>query len=632
MLQSFSDRIRNSRWLGYGIVMAIAIPFALLGIEAYLGNGGGEVAAEVNGVPIQNAQVEQQVSQRRAQLREQLGGEFPEMLSEGLRERVLDQLILREVLRQAAADARMRIPPERLAARIREQEQFRQDGQFHRELYRQLVQRWGLTEQEYETHMRSAYRVEQLRDGITTTGFALPAEGRESARLVRAERQVAVLEHARERAAERVSISPEDVQAYYERNRESFQTPPRLRVAYIELSREELAAQFDVTEQELRAEYRQRQSDAEESGERQAAHVLLEVPDGASEEEVQAVREEAQRLRERVVSGEAEFATVAREHSDDPGSADQGGGLGYVGRGSMVRPFEEALFSLEESGAVSEPVRTSFGFHLIKLLDVRGESESSSFEAARDEIEQRIRREKAEQLFRDRADLLRNTAYENPGSLEPVAEATGLEIEESGWFASEGGDGIAAEAAVREAAFSADVRQRGVNSDLLDLGDGRVAVVRVVGEQASEARPLDQVRDRIRQRLREQRTDEILAQWAETMQERLEEGAAPADLAGEDAAYRDLGWVRRDGGETDPEVAAAAFESAAPSQGDAPNYQAATLASGGRAIVIVRAARLPEVDGTTVQEARGTVRQDTAGAEMSAWAEALRNAADITRN
>ncbi len=632
MLQSFSDRIRNSRWLGYGIVIAIAIPFALVGIEAYFGGGSGENAAEVNGVPIQSAQLEQQVSQRRAQLRERLGGEFPDVLSEGLRERVLDQLILREVLRQAATDARMQIPPERLAARIRNQEQFRQNGRFSRELYRQLVSRWGLSEQQYESHMRSAYRVEQLRDGVTTTAFALPSEGRESARLTRAERRVGMLEYAREHAAQRVSITPEDIQAYYDENRESFQTPPRLRVAYLELGREALAQQVEVTEQELRAEYRRTQADADDGGERQAAHILLEVPDGASQEEAEAVRAEAQRLRERIVSGDAEFGAIAREHSDDPGSANQGGDLGYVGRGSMVPPFEEALFALEEPGAVSEPVRTSFGFHLVKLVDVRNEGQASTFEQARGEIEQRLRREKAERLFRDRAEVLRNTAYENPGSLGPAAEATGIEIRESDWFArDDGGDGIATDAAVREAAFTADVRQQGVNSDLLDLGDGRVVVLRVIGERAPEPRPLEAVGEQIRERLRQQRTDEILAQWSQSAQARLEQGTTPADLANDTVDYRELGWVRRDGGEVDAQAASAAFALAPPQDDGGPKYRETTLESGARAIVIVQDARLPDIDQAAVQEARSTLREGSASAEMSAWADALRSAAEITR-
>ncbi|MEX1081433.1 MAG: SurA N-terminal domain-containing protein [Halofilum sp. (in: g-proteobacteria)] len=631
MLQSFSDRIRSSRWLGYGIVIAIAIPFALLGIEAYLGGTSGEVAAEVNGVPIEDAQLQQQVSQRRAQLRERFGGEFPEVLSEGLRERVLDQLILREVLRQAATDAHMRVPNDTLAARIREQEQFRQNGQFNRELYRQLVSRWGLTEQEYEAHVRSAYRVQQLREGITATSFGLSSEGRAQAQLMREERRVGVLEYPRERAAEQVSISSEDVQAYYEDNSDRFQTSPRVRVAYIELSREALAEQVDLTEDELRAAYQSDQESTEESGERQAAHVLFEVPDGASDEEVEAAREEAQRLRERIVDGEADFATMAREHSDDPGSADQGGDLGFVGRDSMVPPFQEALFSLEDEGAISEPVRTSFGFHLIKLIEVRGEdeSETESFEQARDQIEREIRRQKAERLFRDRAEMLQNTAYENPGSLQPVAESTGLEVEESDWFSRDEGEGVAAASEVREAAFGADVRDQGVNSDLLDLGNGRVAVLRIADEQAPQQRALETVREEIRDRLREQRIDDLLGDWSESMEARLAEGADAAELADDGAGYRDLGWIRRDG-EAPSQVTSAAF-SAPPPSGTSSVHRVTSLDSGGRGIVIVRDARMPEVDQAVVDEVRSSLSQRAATAEMSAWADALRAAAEVTR-
>lgn len=630
MLQNFRDRIRTSPWLGYGIVIAIAIPFALLGIEAYVQGGGGDAAAEVNGTPIENMHVERQVSQRRAQLREQFGGELPNMFSEGmLREQVLDQLIMQEVLRQAATDARMRIGSDRLAARIRQQEYFQQDGQFNRELYRQTLRQAGLTPERYESQMRQAFRIEQLRDGITATAFALPGEARQAAQLQRQERRVSVLEYPEARAEQAITISPQDVRAYYEENRDRFQTPPQVRVAYLELDPEAVASDVEVTEDELRNAYRRQQQQREQEAERRAAHLLIEVLDGATEAEVNAAREEAERLRDRLQNGEADFAALAREHSDDPGSAAQGGNLGFVGRGTMVAPFERALFELEEPGAVSQPVRTGYGFHLIKLLEARDGDGAESFADAREQIEQQLRRRKAEGLFRDRAEVLRNTAYENPGSLTPAAEATGLEVQRSDWFSRRHGDGIADAEAVRQAAFNGDVREQGVNSGLLELGNRRVAVLRVIEEQPAQAKPLDAVRDEVRARLRQQRIERLFDEWSDSVASQLDQGTAPADLAGDRADYRDLGWIRRDDG-SDAVIASAAFD-LPPPNGDAVARQSVSVESG-RAMVIVHDARLPEIEAPAVAQERTQRRGQLSRAEMGAWAEGLRAAAEVTRS
>ncbi len=630
MLQSFKDRLQNSSWLGYAIVIAISIPFALVGIQAYLSGGGGQSVAEVNGSEIPAAQVDRQVSQQRAQLRERFGGDLPEMFSdEMLREQALNQLITREVLRQTAAEARVRLSAEQLASRIRQQEPFRQNGQFNRELYRRLLERSGMTPQQYEAQVRQAFRIEQLRSGLASSSFALASEARYAAQLQRQERHVGVLEYPRAKAAEKISVTAEDVRTYYEQHQDEFQTPPQMRVAYIELSADKLTGDVEVTEEELRASYRQEEQGRKQSEERHAAHVLIEVPDDASQEEIDAARRQAQELRERLVNGDAEFAAVAREHSDDPGSAGQGGDLGYVKRDTMVEEFGQALFSLEESGAISEPVRTSYGFHLIKLLDVRGGQGGRSFAEARDELAQKIRQRKAERLFRDRVEVLRNAAYENPSSLQPAATATGVEVQRSDWFSRDEGEGIAQAEAVRQAAFQPAVREQGVNSDLIELGNRRVAVLRVADRKAAQPKPLAEVRQQVRERVRQQRIDQVFNDWSQAMTSELESGASLSGLVDGAAEYRDLGWIDRNW-ESEPAIASAAFQLAPPRDGT-PTHRSVSLSSGNRAIVAVRDVRLPELEQSTVEQARTQLRRGIAGAEQDAWTGGLRAAAEITR-
>lgn len=630
MLQSFKDRLKNSTWLGYAIVIAISIPFALVGIQAYLSGGGGQSAAEVNGSEIPVQQVDRQVSQQRAQLRQRFGGELPDIFSDQmLREQALNQLITREVLRQTAADAGIRLSAEQLASRIRQQEVFRQNGQFIRELYVRLLERSGMTPQQYEAQARQAFRIQQLRSGLVDSAFALTSEARHAAQLQRQERRVSVLEYPRAQAAEQVSVTAEDVRAYYEQHQDQFKTPPQVRASYIELSAKDLTDDVEVTEEELRAAYQQRQQKRQQAEERQAAHVLIEVPDDASQDEIEAARQRAQELRQRIVSGEAEFAAVARKHSDDPGSASQGGDLGYVKRGTMVEPFEQALFSLEESGAISKPVRTSYGFHLIKLLDVRGGGEQRSFTEAREQLAQRIRQRRAERLFRDRVEVLRNAAYENPSSLQPAAAATGVEVQRSDWFSRSSGEGIAQAEAVRQAAFQPAVREQGVNSDLIELGNRRVAIVRIADRKPAQPKPLDAVRQQVREQVLQQRIDQVFEDWSQSVMAELESGASLSELKEGADEYRDLGWIGRNWAK-EPAIASAAFEVAPPRDGP-PAHRAVRLSSGNHAVVSVRDVRLPDLEQGTLKQARAQLRRGIAGAELDAWIQGLRAAAEITR-
>lgn len=631
MLQAFSDRIRNSRWLGYLIVGLISVPFALWGVQSYFGGPSASTAAEVNGETIPLQQVQQMAARQRQQLREQLGGRLPEGLGERMfLERALSEAINREVLRQATMEAGYRVTDEILRRNIQQQSMFRRDGEFDPALYRELLSRSGLSPQQYEADVRAGYAIQQLQRGIASSTFVLEREARETARMMREERKLSLLVHPR--AAIESTVEPDDaaVREYYERNLDRFQRPAQIRVDYIELNMDELMAQVEVTEDDLRAEYRGKETRYKGQEEREAAHILLEVDEQAGEEAENETLQKARELRDRIREG-AEFAELARAHSEDAGSANQGGELGYVGRGTMVEAFEKALFSLESEGAVSEPIRSPYGYHLIKLLDVR-RGDSRSFAEVRDEIESDLRKRRAERLFYDRVEVLRNNAYEQPGSLQPAADATDLPIERSEWFSRQSGEGIVANEQVRGVAFSPDVRDEGLNSDLVELGPRRVVALRLSDERPAEPRPFDQVRDQARQELRKKRVAQALAEWAEDVRARLDEGVEPARLAVDPVELRNPGWVARaqDEADIDPSVQQTAFSLPAP--GADPVHEATTMANGDHAVVIVEASRLPDVGQETVATVADQQRQQRISGEIRAFLAALREAAEITRN
>jgi len=261
MLQSFSDRIRNSRWLGYLIVGLISVPFALWGIQSYVGGPSPNVAAEVNGEIIPVQQVQRMAAQQRQQLRQRFGGNLPEGLGERIfLQRALSEAINREVLRQATADAGFRVTDDILRQNIRQQEMFRRNGEFDPELYRGLLSRSGLTPKQYEADVRVGYAIQQLQRGVAASTFILNGEAREAARMMREERRLSMLVHPRSAVAARIDPDEEAVRAFYEDNKDRFQRPPQLQVDYLELSMQDLIAQVEVTEEDLRTEYRGNES------------------------------------------------------------------------------------------------------------------------------------------------------------------------------------------------------------------------------------------------------------------------------------------------------------------------------------------------------------------------------------
>jgi len=630
MLQSFKDRIRGSRWLGYTIVGIISVPFALWGIQAYMGGGGRTAAATVNGEEIPSRQVERLIAQQRQALNERFDGNLPDVFSDQmLRERVLDQLISRELLEQTAAEANLQIGEQALAERIRGQSMFQRDGSFDRDLYRQILGQSGLNPSQYETRIRDDARVEQLRRAILASSFVLEPEARRLARLAGQERDVVSLRYSRDAARDAVEIEEDAVETYYAENREQFQTPEQVRLAWVELDIDSLKDQIEVSEDELRREYESAGQRYREAAEREAAHILIEIPDDAGDTAEQEALEQARSLRKRLDEG-TEFAALAEEYSDDSGSAGQGGELGYIKRGMMVEPFEEALFSLSEEGSVSEPVRTTYGYHLIKLLDIR-EREQKPFEEVKDEIRDDLRTRRAESRFYERVDVLQNTAYENPGSLEAVADATGLSVQESEWISRNSGEGIGSNEAVRAAAFSTAVLDERRNSDVIELGRRRVAVLRVVDHRDSRPKPLDDVRAEVRQRVESEQVEARMREWSQSVIDRLNSGEGLEAIAGEGDGVElvEHGWISRDSNELGRNLVEAAFGLAPAGEGAA--YAGLDLREGNRAVLAVRDIRYPAVPDDALTRTSMQRTRIQSEAEFRAWMEALRAEADIER-
>lgn len=630
MLEFIRERAQG--WLAWAIVIAIIIPFALWGVNQYFVGGGDNAVAEVNGAPISQAQFQNAYFNQRQRLQEILGENFrPEMFpEEQMKQQVLQELVRQELLVQAARDAGFRVADAQLAAVIRDVEAFQVNGQFSPEQYRDVLRRQGMQPGFFETRVLRDVLSQQFIRGLAGTSFATPEQIDRYLQLEQQKRDIGYLVVPASRFIDEISVADEEIEAYYNEQPERFMVPEQVKVAYLDLDLNALADGIEVDDETVRARYESQKQNYRTTEERQARHILIAVGDDAGEEAEQAARQKAEGLLEQIRGG-ASFAELAKEHSDDPGSAKQGGDLGFFGPGAMVPAFDKAVFSLA-AGEVTGPVRTPFGYHIIKLEAVRG-GETKPFEEVRDEVARTIKRERAEERFYEMAEQLANLTYEHPNTLEVAAEQLGLTIQETEPFPRRGAtQGIAANPKFAEAAFAEDVLVAGNNSEVIELGTDRLAVLRVREHNPQRKRPLEQVREQIAGMIKRQKATQMAENRAQALAEQVAEGADPKALAKEvGGEWTRVESVGREAAEPRRAIVDAAFGMPRPS-GEQPETLRVALTGGDQAVVAVYGVEPGNVEEATAEQREGAeaaLRQAASEAALSGVISALRARAEI---
>ncbi len=626
-------RQRAQGWIAWAIVILISIPFALWGVNEYFGGGRAAPAAEVDGVPISQAQLQRAYYQERQRMQEIMGANFkPELFpEEQIKLQVLQKLIRQQLILQAAASNGLRISDAHLSQNIRNVDAFQGENGFDRARYEQLLSQQGMQPAYFESQVRRDLMSQQLYRGFVDTDFTTEHQVDAYLRLQNQKRHIGYLRLPADRFSDDVEVSEEEVTAYYQENSDRFMVPERVKVAYLELDRAELASGIQVEESVLRARYEARKENYRTPEQRRARHILIAIDSEAGNDAVKAAEEKAREVLTRLKEG-ASFAELAEEYSDDPGSAKEGGDLGFFARGAMVPAFEDAVFSMEK-GDVSDPVRSAFGIHIIKLEAVR-ESEVKPFSAVSDRIREDVRRERAEERFYDLADRLANLTYEQPDSLEPAAEELGLEIRETEPFPREGAkEGVAANNSFVEAAFSEDVLSGGNNSETVELESNHLVVLRVREHYPETRKPLADVQQSIRSMLLRERMAELTAEKATALAERVGAGEAPSEVAESvGQTWQEVSALERNASEPDRQIVAAAFRMSHP-VGEAPTARAVTLRSGDQAVVALYSVEpgQTKVGEEQRKQARQTVRQAASEAVYSGLVDSLWTRADIKK-
>lgn len=625
MLQAIRDKAQG--WIAWVIVILISVPFALWGIQEYLGVGGEKEVAEVAGQPITEQALEEQARQARENLRQNLGEAyradmFPETM---LRAQALDQMINERVVQQAVADWRMRASDQMVLDAIHREPAFQTNGRFDADLYKVVLKNNALSQTAYDESVRHALTLQQLEQGVSGTAFATSQQVDRYQALMNQQRTVSYAIIKADGFKAQITPADADIETYYQEHPQRFQVPERVKLDYILLDVASLAKQIKADPAAVQDWYAQHKDQFVAPEERHLRHILITVSGDEA-----AAEAKAQALRKQLADG-ADFAALAKTESADPGSAAKGGDLGWVSHGMMVDAFEKAAFALKP-GEISQPVKSPFGYHIIQLEGVRGGGDAT-FDQIADKVTAAYKKAEAERLFFERAERLAELAYESPDNLDGPADALGLEIRHSDWITRQGASGDLSSPKVTRAAFSDEVLTQGHNSDLLELGPEKLVVVRVAEHQQARQRPLDEVRDQVVTAVRAEKASDAAVSAGEAL---LTEVRSAAALQ---AAASDKGWqwhadavIKRSDSQVPAAVRDEAFGLSRPAA-DGASLAGTVLATGDYAVVALTAVEngkpLPADDpGRKLLEAR--LASLSGSLDTDSLIKDLRDRADIT--
>ena len=623
MLQAIRDK--TTGWIAYLIVGLICLTFALFGVTSYLGNGEATPPATVDGQTISQQNFDTAYANYRRQLEQAFGGSIPDYFASEsiLKEQVLTQLIEQSALSQYADKQYYRIGDVELNKLIRSMEAFHTDGKFNPDIYQSQVASLGYSTAGFEQEFRRSQSIEQLQTGLNSTAFTVPSVQKQLTSLENQTRKVRVL--IRSAQNEKIEISEQEIKQYYDQNKARFMTSEQLRIDYIELSLDGIKTSIEISDEQLLDRYEQSKSVYSAPEYRTASHILLKLDADASDEDSDMVRLKLVGLKDKITQGE-EFVDVAKLNSEDPGSAPDGGSLGEIERGMMVKPFEDVLFEMA-IGDLSDPVKTSFGWHLIRLDKVLG-GETKSFDAVKSELVDEIRTELAESKIFDLSESLANLAYEQPDSLAPAAEELGLQLQTSEWFDNASGVGITTEAKIRNIAFSDEVLAQGLNSEAIELSDSRVVFLRVNEHKPAAQMDITEVSEQIDSIIRQTKGREESQEVGKKALASLSSGQSLDDIAADwGISVVDSGFLARDTTELDKELVRLAFSMDKPD--GVQLYEGLSHADGRYSIVELSAVLSNDTDKDT--DKLKTLTASQASAEYKAVLKLLATRAEVVR-
>lgn len=520
------DFVQERKRLVQIVLLLIILPFAFFGVDSYNKATKGKTPASVNGTEVTLQDYDNAMRQQQARMRQMLGDSFDANLFDTpeIKKVVLDSLIGQKLLVQRAKAAGLAVTDEQVADIIGGIEAFQVDGKFDKKRYETVLSNKQMSTLMFEAQVREDILAQQMQEVFAQNGFAANSTVDNIIRLNEQKRMVSVAQLPFAQFLAQVKVDDAAIKQYYDKNTKEFEVPEQVKVAFVKFSAGNLAAKVEVSPADAQTYYKEHNKEFGTPEQRQAAHILITADSKASVAEQNAAKAKAEQLLAKVKQAPASFAELAKQNSQDPGSAANGGDLGFFGQGQMVKPFEDATFALK-TGEISGLVKSDFGYHIIKLLAIKP-AQISTFDSVRDQIVAKLREQKANDKFAELADKFNNAAYEQSDTLKAAAELVGAQIEQSDWLKkSDAGNGIW-NAKLLQAIFSDDVMKNKRNTAAIEVAPNTLVAARLLEHKPAATRPLNEVQAMILQKLQHKQAVELAVQQGKAQLAALQKGGA----------------------------------------------------------------------------------------------------------
>jgi peptidyl-prolyl cis-trans isomerase D len=560
------------------ILVLVILSFAFAGVSSYLGSNTGVPAAIVNGEEVSASELENAFQNERSRIEQQLGEMFNALAADdnymnGIKQGVLDRLVADKLIDQAANKLGLRVSDEQIKKAIIEEPAFQTDGKFDNDRYLAVLRQLGYQTTSFRTMMRVDMTRRQLLNALVGSEFVLDGEAKQLAQVQGQTRDIRYLVVDSTPFLSTVSVSDEEAQTYYDANVIQFMSPEKVSLEYVELNAADMAQNSQTTDEEVQAYYDEHQSQYQTPEKRLAAHIFVAATDDES-----ADKAKADAIAAKLNNGE-DFAEVAKADSDDQLSAEQGGQLDWFEQGVMDPAFDEALFALQQ-GKVSPVVKSEFGYHIIKLLDIQA-SQATSFADVKAKIVAQLQEKKALDVFYGLQSKLADTSYEIPDTLSETAQAVGGKVQTTALFSRDNVPAQFNNPEFIKAAFSDQVLASGMNSDVIELAPNHVVVIRMKQHTMAGTMPFADVKAGISDRLKQDKANETAREKAAEFMAQLKAGNDT--LSG--ATLTALPKLGRFNQDIDQAITDKAFKIAAPAANSV-TIDTAALATGYAVIVV----------------------------------------------
>jgi peptidyl-prolyl cis-trans isomerase D len=499
-----------------GILFLLIIPsFVLFGLEGYSRfNDKGAVVAKVNGNKINQAEWDAAHKREVDRIRTSMPNIDAKMFDTAeAKYATLERLVRDQVISAAAQKLQLVASDTRLARELQQSPVIAAlrtaDGKLDMERYKQLAASQGMTPEMFEMQVRADLSNRQVIQGVQASAYATPAQTQTAMNAFMQRREVQILNFPAAEYLGKITVSDADLQAYYDKNKDKYQSSESADIEYIVLDIESLRQSITLNEQDLKSYYEQNLQRLSSKEERRASHILITAAKDLPEAEKKTARAKAEELLQLVKAKPASFADVARKHSQDPGSALKGGDLDFFGRGAMVKAFEDAAFSMKKSD-ISELVESEFGYHIIQLTDIKA-AKAQSFESLRPSLEADLKKQQAQRKYAELAETFSNTVYEQSDSLKPVADKLKLNIQKASQVTRQATQtrGVLSHPALLQAIFSEVSLQKQRNTEAVEVAPSTLVSARVVKHQPAATLPLVEVKEFVKRALTQEKAAEM---------------------------------------------------------------------------------------------------------------------------